>query len=214
MEQHREPLATPEEEREAFLADLEREGVVSRRKVLTRLLAMATAALGAVAVFPVRSLGPGPGTSLKKTPWKKGARVVDEEGHPIRADAVPVDSLLTVFPEGHEGSADAQTVLIRVEEGLIHHRPGREDWSPEGLLAYSKVCTHAGCPVGLYQSETHQLICPCHQSAFDVLEGARPVFGPATRSLPQLPLAVGPDGTLEAMGDFPEAIGPGFWNRK
>ncbi|MDP8968915.1 MAG: Rieske (2Fe-2S) protein, partial [Actinomycetota bacterium] len=79
-------------------------------------------------------------------------------------------------------------------------------------VAYSKVCTHAGCPVGLYQVQTHQLFCPCHQSAFDVLEGAKPQFGPATRPLPQLPLHIDEEGRLVARGDFPEPVGPGFWS--
>ena len=80
-------------------------------------------------------------------------------------------------------------------------------------IAYSKICTHVGCPVGLYQADTHELLCPCHQSTFDVLDGARPRFGPATRSLPQLPLAVDGDGFLTAQSDFTEPVGPGFWNR-
>jgi ubiquinol-cytochrome c reductase iron-sulfur subunit len=81
------------------------------------------------------------------------------------------------------------------------------------LVAFSKVCTHAGCPVGLYQAETRELFCPCHQSAFNVLKGAQPASGPATRALPQLPLGIDDDGYLIALGDFPEPVGPGFWNR-
>ena len=80
-------------------------------------------------------------------------------------------------------------------------------------MAYSKLCTHVGCPVGLYQADTHELLCPCHQSTFDVLDGARPSFGPATRSLPQLPLSIDRDGFLVAQADFDEPVGPGFWNR-
>lgn len=212
VEQERVELAAGEDELAAFGEDFEREGVIGRRKLLVRMLGLATAAVAAVAVFPIRSLGPSP-TPLKKTKWKKGSKVVDEHGHEVKVDTIPVGGLITVFPEHHAGSGDSQTVLIKVEEGLVKPRPGRENWSPEGLLAYSKVCTHAGCPVGLYQADTHQLICPCHQSAFDVLDGARPVFGPATRSLPQLNLEVGPDGVLHAAGDFDEPIGPGFWNR-
>jgi ubiquinol-cytochrome c reductase iron-sulfur subunit len=78
-------------------------------------------------------------------------------------------------------------------------------------LAFSRICTHAGCPVGLYQSETHLLLCPCHQSTFNVLQSAVPTGGPATRSLPQLPLYVDSDGTLRASGGFSEPPGPGFW---
>jgi ubiquinol-cytochrome c reductase iron-sulfur subunit len=84
---------------------------------------------------------------------------------------------------------------------------------PEGLIAVSKVCTHAGCPVGLYQATTHQLLCPCHQSAFDVLDGAKPVFGPAAAPLPQLPLEIDADGHVRSRGDFVAPIGPAWWSR-
>jgi ubiquinol-cytochrome c reductase iron-sulfur subunit len=119
---------------------------------------------------------------------------------------------LTVFPEGHTGSADSQTVLIRVDTSTLQPLPGRESWSPDGYLAYSKICTHAGCPVGLYEQSSNSLFCPCHQSVFDVLEGAKPIAGPATRPLPQLPLEIGADGFLRAQGDYIEPVGPGFWN--
>jgi ubiquinol-cytochrome c reductase iron-sulfur subunit len=99
-----------------------------------------------------------------------------------------------------------------VEEGLITPIKGRESWTPGGFVAYSKVCTHAGCPVGLYQNQTHELLCPCHQSNFDVLQGARPLFGPAAVALPQLPLLLDRDGYIQATGDFSEPIGPYFWH--
>ncbi len=211
-EQQREELATPEEELEAFDEELDRAGVIRRRRFLRRLLGAAAAALDAAAFFPIRSLGPGPGKSLEKTAWKAGSRVVDEEGRPVRAEGIPVGSIITVFPEGHVEEADSQTVLVKVEEGEAKHLAGREDWAPEGLFAYSKICTHAACPVGLYQADTHQLLCPCHQSAFDVLDGAKPVFGPAKRPLPQLPLEIGPDGVLRARGDYAVPVGPAYWN--
>jgi ubiquinol-cytochrome c reductase iron-sulfur subunit len=122
-----------------------------------------------------------------------------------------VGSVITVFPQGREGSADSQAVLIRVEDGALQLPPDRLAGAPGGLVAYSKVCTHAGCPVGLYETQTHRLLCPCHQSTFDVLRGAQPVFGPAARPLPQLPIEIGPDGLLRATGDFTEPVGPGFW---
>jgi ubiquinol-cytochrome c reductase iron-sulfur subunit len=178
------------------------------------MLGLAALALGGAAFFPIRSLGPGPGNTLKKTSWKRGAKLVDEEGREVKVDTVPIGGMLTVFPEGHTGSesADSQAVLVRLEEGLLKARPGRKDWAPEGLAVFSKICTHAGCPVGLYQADTHQLLCPCHQSAFDVLEEARPVFGPATRALPQLPIEIGPDDVLVARGDFSAPSGPNSWN--
>ena len=139
--------------------------------------------------------------------------MVDERGRPIKPDDLAVGGLITVFPEGHTSAADSQAVLVRVEEGAARAKPGRADWSPEGILGFSKLCTHAGCPVGLYQADTNELLCPCHQSAFNVLDGAEPVFGPATRPLPQLPLEIGDDGVLQARGDFSGPVGPAYWER-
>ncbi|CAA9276251.1 MAG: Ubiquinol-cytochrome C reductase iron-sulfur subunit [uncultured Acidimicrobiales bacterium] len=183
-----------------------------RRSVL-KLFWAAGGALALAAVFPIRSLGPAPGRSLLTTAWKPGARLVDEEGRPVRVETLPVGGTLTAFPQDAEHAADSQVVVVRVADGEIRPRPGRESWSPEGYIAYSKICPHVGCPVGLYQSDTHELLCPCHQSTFDVLDGARPRFGPATRSLPQLPLAVDREGFLTAQADFDEPVGPAFWNR-
>lgn len=194
---------------EAFGAGAE---VLERRGFLAKMLGAAIAALGVAALFPIRSLGTRPGRSLFVTAWRPGLRVVDSRNVPIRADEVPINAILTVFPEGHTDAADSATLLIRVPPGEYDAQPGREDWSPEGLVAFSKICTHAGCPVGLYQADTRELFCPCHQTAFAVLEAAAPTKGPATRPLPQLPLAI--EGSyIVARGDFPEPVGPGFWNR-
>ena len=212
VEEAREDLPTTEEEREAFEADLRGAGLVKRRKMLSRMLGLAVLALGGAAVFPIRSLGPSPGGSLKRTAWKPGMKLVDEHDEEVKADALEVGASITVFPEGHTKEADAQAVIVRVDESQLHPSEEREGWSPEGLLVYSKVCTHAGCPVGLYQVDTHQLICPCHQSAFNVLEEAKPVFGPATRRLPQLPIDMGENGVLHAKGDFSAPVGPAFWD--
>ena len=213
VEQEREPLVGEEEVQEAIEEDIEeRAAPIGRRKLLTRTLGLGALALVGAFSFPIRSLGPGPGNKLSRTPWREGARVVDESGRPVKADDVPIGALITVFPEGHADAADAQAVLVRVAAGDVRPARGREEWSPEGFLAFSKICTHAGCPVGLYQAASHQLLCPCHQSAFDVLKGAEPVFGPAARPLPQLPLEIGSDGVLHATGDFSEPVGPTFWN--
>jgi ubiquinol-cytochrome c reductase iron-sulfur subunit len=176
------------------------------------MLLIALGALGAAAVFPIRSLGPKPGRSLFQTAWRRGSRLVTSDGTPVAAGDLPIGGVLTVFPEAHIAAADSQTVLLRVDPVTFRPLPGRETWSPQGYLAYSKICTHAGCPVGLYEQSTNRLFCPCHQSVFDVLEGAKPVAGPATRPLPQLPLEVGPDGVLRAQDDFGQPVGPGYWN--
>lgn len=183
-----------------------------RRSVL-KLFWAAGGALALSAVFPVRSLGPAPGTSLLRTAWRKGSRLVDVSGKPVRVETLQVGGTLTVFPADAVHAGDSAAVLIRVEADQFKPRPGRETWAPQGYVAYSKICPHVGCPVGLYQADVHELLCPCHQSTFDVLDGARPSFGPATRSLPQLPLAVDAEGFLIAQDDFDEPVGPGFWNR-
>jgi ubiquinol-cytochrome c reductase iron-sulfur subunit len=213
FEQHRERLATDEGERRAFEDALERGGTMGRRKFLIATFVGSLGALGIAFLFPVRSLGPRPGNALERTPWRRGLRAVTDDGRPVRASEVPRGGLVTIFPEGHPGSADGQAVLVRVNPERIHAPAGRESWSPRGLLAYSRVCTHAGCPVGLYEAQSAQLLCPCHQSAFDVLHGGRPVFGPAARALPQLPLAIDDDGFVVARSDFTEPIGPAYWTR-
>ena len=129
----------------------------------------------------------------------------------------PVRQFRIVFPEGFTSSdndqAVDQTVLIRPQATPFVTKPGRESWTPDEYVAYSKVCTHAGCPVGLYQEELLQLLCPCHQSLFDVTKGAQPVFGPAPRPLPQLPLYIDDDGFIRAQSGYDQPIGPGFWER-
>jgi ubiquinol-cytochrome c reductase iron-sulfur subunit len=185
-----------------------------RRSFLVRMLAVAGGSLGIAALFPINSLGPHPGNTLKHTSWSKGLRLVTEDNQPIRLGALSVNGVITVFPEGHIDDAEAQALLINVGNATQKVRRGRQSWSVSGYVAYSKVCTHAGCPVGLYRSTSHQLLCPCHQSTFDVLDGCRPVFGPASTSLPQLPLAVDDSGYFVAQGDYTVPVGPGFWDRR
>jgi ubiquinol-cytochrome c reductase iron-sulfur subunit len=207
------PVASPAAEVEEAEEDLDRGGVITRRKLIVRSLGLAVGGLGVAALFPIRSLGPRPGKALVQTPWRNGLRVITADGRPVRAAGVPLGGLVTVFPEGSPGSADGQAVLIRVEPNLLVPKPGREDWAPDGLVVYSKICTHAGCPVGLYQAGSHQLLCPCHQSTFDVLHHATPQIGPAAVPLPQLPLRIDADGFLVARGDFSAPVGPSFWHR-
>lgn len=210
----RHELASPAAEVEAAEEGLKQEGAVTRRKLVGRSLGLAVGGLGLAALFPIRSLGPSPGQALARTPWRSGLRLITEDGRPVRADDVPREGLVTVFPEGHPGSADGQAVLIRLTPGLLVAKPGREDWTPQDIVAYSKICTHAGCPVGLYEATSHLLLCPCHQSTFDVLRHAKPEIGPAAAPLPQLPLRIDPEGFLVAQGDFSEPVGPSFWHRQ
>ena len=185
---------------------------IRRRRFLARLLAATAGALGLAALFPIRSLGQAPGSSLERTAWRAGARLTTVAGEPVTVDTLEIGSFTTVFPEDAVGSSDSQAVLIRVEPGQLQLPPDRLAGAPEGLVAYSKLCTHAGCPLGLYLAATHELRCPCHQSTFDVLDGARPVYGPAPKPLPQLPIEIGEDGVLHATGDFTDPVGPSWWD--
>jgi ubiquinol-cytochrome c reductase iron-sulfur subunit len=216
----RHEFTTGEESRLALVEAFEEEAGPllrsgARRSFLVRLLVGAAGALGLALLLPALSLGPAPGRSLSETSWRRGKRVVDENGKPIAFDSLPTDGFLTVFPEG-EGvnRADSQALLIRVPADLLELPGDRLAAVPGGThVAYSKICSHAGCPVGLYRAETRSLICPCHQSQFDVLRGCKPYFGPAARPLPQLPLGVDREGYLVALGDFYDPVGPAFWHR-
>jgi ubiquinol-cytochrome c reductase iron-sulfur subunit len=184
---------------------------IERRRLIAAAFGAAFALLGIAALFPIRSLGTRPGSTLFHTEWRRGRRAVSDAGRPLRLQDLELNSVVTVFPEGHEDAADSQTLLIRLPTGV--NAPGPPEWSVSGLVAFSKVCTHAGCPVGLYQAETQELFCPCHQSTFSVPDGAKPTFGPATRPLPQLPIGLDGDGYVIALSDYTEPVGPGFWNR-
>ncbi|MGH9136716.1 MAG: ubiquinol-cytochrome c reductase iron-sulfur subunit [Acidimicrobiales bacterium] len=214
--EERHSVASTDEQVEAFATSFERgEENITRRRLLLTMAGGALAAFGAALVFPIRSLGPRPGRDLKHTAFADGQlRVVRQDGSPVRAGELPTDGVVTVWPEGHTDAGDAPTLLIRTRRDReLEVREGREGWTVDGVVAYSKLCTHVGCPVGLYQAEEGLLLCPCHQSTFDVYDGARPVFGPASRSLPQLPLDIDDDGYLVATGDFSDPVGPGFWDR-
>ncbi|HTZ45261.1 MAG TPA: Rieske 2Fe-2S domain-containing protein [Jatrophihabitans sp.] len=197
---------------------------IARRSMLKTTLGLAG---GALAVVPLVALvgamikkpNRGQGQSLFHTLWASGVAVVDSEGKRIGPDDILPGGLMTVFPgvPGGVAAGDSPTLLIRLRPGQsIKARKGQASFQWEDFVAYSKICTHAGCPASLYEQQTGRLLCPCHQSQFQVLEDAKPVFGPATRSLPKLPLGVEVvDGTqyFVAKGDFPEAVGPAFWER-
>jgi ubiquinol-cytochrome c reductase iron-sulfur subunit len=183
--------------------------VLTRRKFLTTLLVGAAGVLGLSQLVLLATLGPR-SRGLRSTAWKPGARLVTFDGRPISRDALSGGGMIVAFPEGHTDAADSQIALLRLPG--VAARPGRESWSPEGFFAYSRVCTHAGCAVSQYEDETQALLCPCHQSTFDLRDGCRPVAGPAARPLPQLALAIDAGGFLVAQHDFTQPIGPGFWN--
>jgi ubiquinol-cytochrome c reductase iron-sulfur subunit len=212
----RHPMESSEEDIAAFTADFQAGGsTLQRRRVLVATAGGACAALGVALLFPIRSLGPRPGRGFKQTAYKGGdIRVVDDDGMPVQPRDLPVDGFITVWPDGHTDDADASTLLIHFRRDQdFQPKAGREDWTVDDIVAYSKLCTHVGCPVGLYQAELGLLLCPCHQSTFDVMRHAKPIFGPAARSLPQLPLALDDEGFIIATGDFSGPVGPGFWDR-
>jgi ubiquinol-cytochrome c reductase iron-sulfur subunit len=208
-------LRSPQEARDeferAYEESLGEASVGGRRRFLIRLLAGAGASLGLALVVPLRSLGPAPGGSMFVTAWREGVRLVDADGNAISAASMAADEVRTVFPEDAVGDAKAQALLIgtRPDQLDVGALPGP---TVDDLVCYSKVCTHAGCPVGLYRAAVGELICPCHQSTFDVNDGARVLSGPTGRPLPHLPLGVDDEGFLVALGDFNEPVGPSFWN--
>jgi len=186
---------------------------MARRPFLFKMLGAVGGVFGLAVLFPLASLGPRPHEDLYHTKWGRGVRLTTEDGKPIRPDELPANGILTVFPNGNVDDALSPTLLINIGDAQFHGSSETVGWNVGTLYAFSKICTHAGCPASLYNVQTHQLICPCHQSTFDVLEECKPVFGPAPRSLPQLPLAVDSEGYLVSQSDYHQAVGPGFWNR-
>ena len=225
---------------EALRAGTEESGI-ARRPLVRNSLIGSVALLGAPAVVLLRDLGPTPGqvaeeqpypgAGLYRTVWEPDMRVVrDVVGTPIQVADLEIGDLVNSVPaalyetdeEGEyliEGiprqiaKSKAATIVVRMEPEEIKAVEGREDWTVDGVICYSKICTHVGCPISLYERTTHHVLCPCHQSTFDLSDGANVVFGPAARPLPQLPLAVDDEGYLVAQSDFTEPVGPSFWER-
>ena len=182
--------------------------------------------LPAIALF--RGLAPmdeDPNNLMKHTFWKKGLRLThDPTGVPIKASDLTIGSSVHVIPEGLldlpeaqmlDAKAKAAVLVVRLKPEDLHWTSEqRKGWSYDGIVAYSKICTHVGCPVALYEQQTHHLLCPCHQSQFDISNECAVIFGPAARPLPQLPIAVDADGYLVALSDFNQPVGPSFWERE
>jgi len=192
---------------------------LTRRKLLGLAAGGAGTALGVALLTPLASLGPVFDTSrLRREPWQRGVRLVDSEGRVLRSDEIELDTLHTAFPEGADpDELGSPIVVVRLEPVRLDLPEGRSGWAPEGIVAYSKVCTHAGCAVSLYRAPHFEpsrprpaLVCPCHYSTFDPATGGTVLFGPAGRPLPQLPLAVGKKGELMALGGFSGPVGPSW----
>jgi len=196
----------------------------TRRNLVRNSLIGAVIAAPIPAIVLFRDLAPSedPIALLKHTMWEAGTRLArDPSGTPIKASEVTIGSVFHVIPEGlaeleyHrlEEKAKAAVLLMRLPVNELNVSEDRASWSYDGIVAYSKICTHVGCPVALYEQQTHHLLCPCHQSSFDVANEAKVIFGPAARPLPQLPISVDDEGYLIATSDFNEPVGPSFWER-
>lgn len=204
---------------EAVAALSEGSARVTRKRLLLTAATGAGAALAGALVVPALSLGPNASRVLSESPWRRGRRVVDEHGRPIRAHDVAVGSFRTAFPEhAPKEHLASPIVVVRIRPDELDLPDDRRGWSPGGILAFSKICPHAGCAITLFRYPTFDetspgpaLICPCHYSTFSVADGGTRTFGPAGRSLPQLPLAVDDDGYLVAGGDFSDGVGPSWW---
>ena len=207
--------------------EADQESGFSRRTLVRNGLIGALIAFPLPAVALFRGLAPmneDPNNLMKHTMWTKGTRLAhDPTGRPIKASDITIGSAFQVIPEGLEAlpehekldaKAKAAVLLVRLKpEELKWSSPEREAWSYQGIVAYSKICTHVGCPVALYEQQTHHLLCPCHQSQFDIANESAVIFGPAARPLPQLPIYVDDEGYLCAQSDFTEPVGPSFWER-
>lgn len=223
MVEERHALKGSDETREAaasIITDGLDESGIGRRPLIVTTMVAALAALPIAVLAPLSTLGPLPGNKLHHTFWKAGMRLArDHDGTPIRASDVAMNSIFHVMPEDLtsetenylEERAKAAAVIVRIDPQLGKNEESLAN-GHEGILVFSKICTHVGCPVALYEQQTHHMLCPCHQSTFDVTDGAKVIFGPAHRPLPQLPIEVDAEGYLVATGDFPEPIGPSFWD--
>ncbi|GAA1886048.1 ubiquinol-cytochrome c reductase iron-sulfur subunit [Streptantibioticus ferralitis] len=215
--------ASPEV-REQVFADF-RQGVkesqYGRRKLIRTTMMGALSLVPLSGVVLLRDLGPLPEKKLRTTAWRKGMKLINQNtDQPLRPEDIGVGSLTFAKPEGLSDDAENfQTVIAKAALMIVRLNPEdikdkRElDWSHQGIVAYSKICTHVGCPISLYEQQTHHVLCPCHQSTFDLSDGGRVIFGPAGHALPQLRISVNAQGYLEALGDFEEPVGPSFWER-
>jgi ubiquinol-cytochrome c reductase iron-sulfur subunit len=192
---------------------------ISRRGLLTCAACVAGGAVATAAAAPLASLGPA-SRSLHQSPWRRGIRLVDDTGKPYAADSVQVGTFYTALPEGGDPeNFGSGVLLIRLPRRLIHLPARRQSWTPKGLMAFSKICPHAGCAISLYRYPTYgptsvsepAFTCPCHYSTFTPGNGGKVIFGPAGRPLPQLPLMIDSDGMVRARGNFDEDVGPAWW---
>jgi ubiquinol-cytochrome c reductase iron-sulfur subunit len=214
------PEDHPDEQQE--VAEIVEEGGsrLSRRRLFKLSLGAAGGALGVALLAPAASLGPAlDDAPFYGTPWRRGRRLVDETGKPLRASDIELNDFYTAFPEGADKEElAAAVVLVRIPRNQLQLPQENAGYDAAGIVAYSKICTHAGCAIALYRAPLYQpdeptraLVCPCHYSTFDPTSGGTVLYGPAGRKLPMLPLAIDRSGHLRAAGNFDEAVGPSWW---
>ena len=236
--EYRHPAASTPEDRAESLAAFEagsEESGFGRRSLIRNSLLGGAGLLGLPTVVLLRDLGPLPGTTLEETVWTQGIRVVqDVDGKPLTPADIQIGQLVNAEPDlffehqdangktvpaAFEGAdlqierGKAAVIVVRMAPADITPSKDRENWGIDGILCFSKICTHVGCPISLWDQHTHQLLCPCHQSTFDLADNGKVLFGPAARSLPQLPIGVDDQGYIIAMSGFHEPVGPSFWER-
>lgn len=213
-----------DEDRADFVATVKErsaEAGLGRRPFIKRTMGLALGLVGLSPILLLRDLGPLPENELNETNWAAGTRLVTDPGdRPIRPSDLEVGGVVQVqpaFPEGKERHLDDiakdSVLLIRIRPEEFNLDAERFSWTYEGIIAFSKICSHMGCAVALYEQSTKHLLCPCHQSTFDVTRAAKVIFGPAARPLPQLAITVDSEGYLVAKAPFNEAVGPSFWER-
>jgi len=220
----RHEFRSPDSDRKDFV-DAVKSGAgasgLGRRSLIKRSLA---AALGLSALSPLlllRDLGPLPGKELEKTTWKSGTYLVTDPGNRrIKASDLEVGAVAQVLPEiehpEHRKLSDIgkdAVLLIRLRPQEFNLEADKLAMTHDGIIAFSKICSLMGCAVALYEQQTKHLLCPCHQSTFDVTRGAKVIFGPSARPLPQLDITIDGEGYLVARNPFSEPVGPSFWER-
>jgi ubiquinol-cytochrome c reductase iron-sulfur subunit len=221
---YRKEQRSKEEDREEFVRTIKEQGATAglgRRTLIKRTLGLSLGLVGLSPLLLLRDLGPLPGDELGSTNWKRGTRLLTDPGdRPIRPSDLEVGAVAQVLPALAEGQkrtlndiARDALLLIRVRPEEFNLNAERLSWTYQGIIAFSKICSHMGCAVALYEQSTKHLLCPCHQSTFDVTRAAEVIFGPAARPLPQLPIGVDSEGYLIATAPFNEAVGPSFWGR-
>ena len=229
--EERHPAGSSDEVR-AEVLDKHNDGIeesgVGRRKLLLGALGGGMAMLVVPAVVLLADMGPYPladmrRRTIEKTIWAEGVRLVNDVNEkPLKASDLEIGQLVNGQPANlfdlhgadfQNAKAKAAIIVVRMDPASIKIPASRQDWQVDGILAYSKICTHVGCPISLWEQQTHHLLCPCHQSTFDLADSGVVVFGPAARSLPQLPITVDAEGYLVARSDFTVPVGPSYFER-